>query len=87
MAGVPFPGGQLFEIHGNKFKLHPVGHLGEAAVLRVAHPMLLFCIGKHTLDLLFSQTVQVTVFRCVPDILSQFHEILKKYPEPAIPVR
>ena len=63
MTGLPFPGGQLFQIHGSKLKLHPVRDLGQASVLRVTHPVLFLRIGKHTLDLLFSQPVQLFVYR------------------------
>ena len=31
----PLPFRQLFQIHGSKFKLHPVSHLGEASVLGI----------------------------------------------------
>ena len=65
MTGLPFPGGQLFQIHGSKLKLHPVRDLGQASVLRVTHPVLFLRIGKHTLDLLFSQPVQL----CAPILL------------------
>ena len=54
MAGFPFPCGQFFQIHRSKLKLHPVCYLGQASVLRVTHPVLFLCVGKHTLDLLFS---------------------------------
>lgn len=37
MAGAPFPYCQFFQIYGNKLKLHPVCHLGQASVLRVTH--------------------------------------------------
>ena len=33
----PFPCGQLFQVHGNKLKLHPVRHLSQASVLRITH--------------------------------------------------
>ena len=80
MGCIPFPSSQLFEIHGSKFKLHPVGHLGEASVLRIAHAVFLFCIGEHTLYFLFSQPVQLAVYWGVPGILSQFHKILSDMP-------
>ena len=76
MTGLPFPGGQFFQIHGSKLKLHPVCHLGQASVLRVTHPVLLFSIGKYTLNLLFSQPVQFSVHRHMPDVLCHFHIVL-----------
>lgn len=42
--------------------------------------MLFFCIGKHTLDFLLSQFVEVAVLWCMPDILSHFHEALPDMP-------
>ena len=76
MAAIPFPGGQLFQIHGSKFKLHPVCHLGQASVLGVTHAVLFFRIGKYTLDLLFSQPVQFFVHRHIPDMLRHLHIVL-----------
>lgn len=76
MGGVPFPDGQLFQIHGSKFKLHPVCYLGQASVLRVTHPVLFLRIGKHTLNLLFSQPVQLFVHRHVPDMFCHLHIVL-----------
>lgn len=80
MRCIPLSGGQLFEIHGSKFKLRPVGYLGEASVLRVAHPMLIFHISEHALDFLFSQSVQVIAHRSMPDVLSQLRKILPDVP-------
>jgi hypothetical protein len=34
---LPFPNRQLFQIHGNKLKLHPVRHLSQASVLCITH--------------------------------------------------
>ena len=76
MAAIPFPNGQLFQIHGSKFKLHPVCHLGQASVLRVTHPVFFLRIGKHTLNLLFSQPVQFFVHRHMPDMLCHLHIVL-----------
>lgn len=57
MGEIAFPKGQLFEIHGGKPKLHPVGQLSQAPALRIAHAVLFFSIGKHPLDLPFPQPV------------------------------
>lgn len=54
MACFSLPGGQLFQVYGSKFKLHPVGNLGQASVLRIAHTVFLLGIRKDTLDFLFS---------------------------------
>ena len=44
---LPLPIGQFFQIHGSKFKLHPVCHLGQASVLCITHRVLylFFCVG------------------------------------------
>ena len=34
----PFPCGQFFQVHGNKLKLHPVRHLGQASVRFLRNP-------------------------------------------------
>lgn len=69
MAGAPFPYCQFFQIYGNKLKLHPVCHLGQASVLRVTHAVLLLRVGKHTLDFLFSQPVQLFIHRYIPVLI------------------
>src|SRR5699024_2015097 len=56
--------------------LHPVCHLGQASVLRVTHPVFFLRIGKHTLNLLFSQPVQFFVHRHMPDMLCHLHIVL-----------
>ena len=76
MAGAPFPYCQFFQIYGNKLKLHPVCHLGQASVLRVTHAVLLLRVGKHTLDFLFSQPVQLFIHRYIPDMLRHLHIVL-----------
>ena len=76
MATVPFPGGQFFQIHDSKFKLHPVCYLSQASVLRVAYTVLFLRVGKHTLNLLFSLPVQLFVPRHVPDVFRHLHIVL-----------
>ena len=76
VPGFPLPCGQLFQVHGSKFKLHPVRHLGQASVLRITHAVLFLGIGKHTLYFLLPQLVDVPVLRCVPDVLRHFHKVL-----------
>ena len=46
---LPFPCRQLFEIHGSKPKLDPIGHLGQASVLGVAHAVLFLRVCKYTI--------------------------------------
>ena len=57
----PFPSGQFLQIHSSKLKLHPVGNLDQASVLCITYAVLSFCIGKHTLDFLLSQLVDIPV--------------------------
>ena len=47
---LPQPSGQLFQIHGSKFKLHPVCNLGQASVLSIAHGMFFLGVGKDSFN-------------------------------------
>lgn len=49
--------GEFFEIHGNEFKLDPFGDLEQASVLREAHGVFFFCVGKNPLDRLFAKCI------------------------------
>ena len=74
-AGVnilPAPFCKLFQIHGSKFKLHPVRNLSQACVSGIAQTVFLFGICKNTLYRFFSCFVHPLVDRCVPGIVSQF---------------
>lgn len=53
-------------------KLHPVCDLSQASVLRIPHPILLFGIGKHTLNLFFSQLVDVPIHGRMPRVIAGF---------------
>ena len=64
----PFPCGQFFQVHGNKLKLHPVRHLGQASVLRITHRVFFFGIRKDTFNGLFPLLVKILVKRIVPRI-------------------
>ena len=75
MVGVsilPAPFRELFQIHGSKFKLHPVCNLSQACVSGIAHPVLLFGIRKNTLYRFFSCLVHPLVDRCVSGIVCHF---------------
>ena len=69
---LPLPGGQLFQIHGSKFKLHPVRYLSQACVSSISQTMLLFCIRKDTFNCLFPSLVHPLVDRSVTGIVGQF---------------
>ena len=43
---LPLPNGELFQVHGSKFKLHPVCYLSQACVSRISHAMLFFGIRR-----------------------------------------
>ena len=43
---LPSTGGVFLQIHGGKFKLHPVSYLGQASVSRISHAVMLLGIGK-----------------------------------------
>ena len=61
MSGVPFPGGQFFQIHGSKLKLHPVRYLGQASVLRITHSVFFFGVCKDAFNRLFTPPVKALV--------------------------
>ena len=67
-----FPSGQLFEVHGNKFKPHPVGNLGQTTVISIPHGMLFFRIRKDPFNGFFAFGVKVLVFRGVSGVIGQF---------------
>ena len=56
---LPLPIGQFFQIHGSKFKLHPVCHLGQASVL---------CITHRVLYLFFFVLALALICRCLEDL-------------------
>ena len=57
----PQPSGQLFEVHGSKFKLDPVGYLGQASVLSIAHGVFFLGVGKDPFNGLLAPLVQILV--------------------------
>lgn len=58
-GSLPLPRSQLFHIHSNKFKLHPVGNLSQASVLCITHAVFLFGICKYTFNLFVSEFTQL----------------------------
>ena len=68
----PYPFCILFQIHGSKFKLHPVRYLSQACVSSMSQTMLLFCICKDTFNRLFPSPVHPLVDRSVTGIVGQF---------------
>ena len=58
---LPQPSGQLFQIHGSKFKLHPVCYLGQASVLSIAHGVFFLGVGKDSFNSLLAPLVQILI--------------------------
>ena len=52
---------QLFQIHGNKLKLHPVRYLSQASVLCITHRVFFLGIGKGPFNGLFAPLVKIPV--------------------------
>ena len=46
MGILPLPNCELFQVHGSKFKPHPIRYLGQACVSCVSHAMLFLGIRK-----------------------------------------
>ena len=72
MGILPLPICKLFQIHGSKSKLHPVGNLSQACVSGVTQTMLLFGICKDSFNGFFSCLVHPLVNRSIPGIISHF---------------
>ena len=69
---IPFPPRQFFEVHGSKFKLHPVCHLSQASVLRITHGVFFFRIRKVLFNRFFAFLVKILVLRRISGIICQF---------------
>ena len=67
-----FPSGQLFEIHGSKLKPHPFGELGKTSIMRIAHTVLIFGIGKDSLNGFLAFGIKIFVLRGVSGVIGQF---------------
>ena len=77
---LPLPGGQLFQIHGCKLKLHPVRYLGQASVLCITHSVFFFGVCKDAFNGLFPLLVKILVLRCIAGIVCQLFVILPDMP-------
>ena len=82
---LPLPGGQLFQIHGSKLKLHPVRHLGQASVLRITHSVFFFGVCKDAFNGLFPLLVKILVLLISKDscprifLLSQARQLYQHF--------
>ena len=72
--------GQLFQIHGSKFKLDPVCNLGQASVLSIAHGVFFLGVGKDSFNGLLAPLVQFLVLWGVAGVVGQFFIILPDMP-------
>ena len=77
---LPLPGGQLFQIHGSKLKLHPVRYLGQASVLCITHSVFFFGICKDTFNRLFTPPVKALVLRCIAGVICQLFVMFPDMP-------
>ena len=66
---IPFPPRQFFEVHGSKFKLHPVCHLSQASVLCITHGVFFFRIRKVPFNRFFAFLVKLLVLRRISGII------------------
>ena len=71
-----FPSGQLFEVHGSKFKPHPVGNWNQTTVVCITHGVLFFRIRKNPFNGFFAFGVKVLVFRGVSGVIGQHLVVL-----------
>ena len=69
---IPFPSCQFFEVHGSKFKLHPVCHLGQASVLCITHGVFFFRVRKGPFNRFFAFLVKVLVLGRIAGVVRQF---------------
>ena len=72
MGAFPVPFCKLFQIHGSKFKLHPVCNLSQACVSGITHTMFLFGICEDSFNGFFSCLVHPPVNWSVPGIVCHF---------------
>ena len=77
---LPFPFCQFFEVHGSKFKLHPVRYLSQASVLCITHSVFLFCVRKDPFNRFFALLIQIAVLRRIPGIIRQIFVVLPDMP-------
>ena len=80
MGIFPFPICKLFQIHGSKSKLHPVGNLSQARISGITQTVFLFGICKDTFNGFFPCLVHPLVNRSVPGIISHLLVFLPDVP-------
>ena len=80
-AGVfPESVGVFFQIHGSKFKLHPVSYLGQASESRISHSVLLLGIGENPFNGFLPGLVHPLADRRTPGILCHLHIVAPDVP-------
>ena len=73
---IPTPFCQLFKIHGSVFEPHPVCDSGQTSMMRIAHRVFFFCIGKDTLNCLFAHGVDLFPPIRTPQLFYQIQILL-----------
>ena len=69
----PLPNCELFQVHGNKFKPHPIRYLGQACVSCVSHAMLFLGIRKAPFNGLLAHLVVSLVSLRIWEITRRRH--------------
>ena len=73
MGVIPEAVGVFFQIHGSKFKLHPIPHLGQACESRISHSVLLLRICKDPLNSLLAGLVHLLTDRRAARLFCHLH--------------
>ena len=65
--------GELFQVHGSKFKLHPVCYLGQASVLRITHGVFFFRVSKVAFNRFFAALIKRLVLGYISGEIGRAH--------------
>ena len=77
---LPCPHGELFKVHGSKFKRDPSGNPGQASMMCIPHRVFFFRIGKDALNGLLTHGIQVFTQLGFTQLLRQIHGLLPDMP-------
>ena len=70
---LPLPNCKLFQVHGSKFKPHPIRYLGQACVSCVSHAMLFLGIRKAPFNGLLAHLVVSLVSLRIAKLFRHIH--------------
>ena len=70
---LPLPNCELFQVHGSKFKPHPIRYLGQACVSCVSHAMLFLGIRKDPFNGFLAHLVVSPVPLRIAELLCHIH--------------